>query len=81
MARTKKVKSTGRLGAGFGTRVRTKAIAVESKQRKSQICPFCNRRGVKRRSAGIWECKKCSKVFASRAYYLEQDLNKLQNTN
>jgi len=70
MARTKKVKSSGRLGAGFGTRVRTRLVAVESKQRKTQTCPFCNKPGVKRKSAGIWECKRCNKNFASGAYYL-----------
>lgn len=71
MPRTKKVKVTGSLGAGYGTRVRTKFIAIESKQRKAQVCPFCNKKPVKRKSAGIWECKKCSKTFAGGAYFLE----------
>lgn len=72
MARTKKVKASGRLGSGYGTNVRAKFIAVESKQRKKQICPFCNRPTVKRKSVGIWHCKKCDKTFAERAYYLEK---------
>ncbi|PIN94631.1 50S ribosomal protein L37ae [Candidatus Pacearchaeota archaeon CG10_big_fil_rev_8_21_14_0_10_30_48] len=71
MARTKKVKVAGKHRAGFGTRVRTKLIAVESKQRKSQTCPFCSKKGVKRKSAGIWFCEKCDKTFAGGAYYLE----------
>ena len=71
MARTRKVKASGSLGSGFGTRVRTKLVAVESKQRKAQTCPFCNKKGVKRKSAGIWECKKCNKTFAGGAYHLE----------
>jgi len=71
MARTKKVKSSGSLGAGFGTRVRTRLVAVESKQRKKQLCPFCNRLGIKRKSAGIWKCPKCNKVFASNAYIVQ----------
>ena len=71
MAHTKKVKVAGKHGAGYGTRVRTRLVALESKQRKKQICPFCSKKGVKRKSAGIWYCPKCDKTFASRAYYLE----------
>ena len=71
MARTKKVKSTGRYGAGYGKRARLKLINVESKQRKKQTCPFCKRASIKRKSAGIWECKRCSKIFASNAYYIK----------
>ena len=42
MVRTKKVKASGKFGAGYGTNVRAKFVAVESKQRKKQKCPFCN---------------------------------------
>ncbi|HLD98085.1 MAG TPA: 50S ribosomal protein L37ae [Candidatus Nanoarchaeia archaeon] len=70
MARTKKVKATGKYGAGYGTNVRIKLASVELKQRKKQTCPFCKKPGVKRRSAGIWNCTKCGKVFANNAYYL-----------
>ena len=70
MARTKKVKASGKHKAGYGTNVRTKLVAVESKQRKKQICPFCKKPGVKRKSAGIWSCEKCSKTFAGGAYFL-----------
>jgi len=71
MPRTKKVKASGKFQAGYGTNVRTKFVAVESKQRKKQTCPFCKKLGVKRKSAGIWHCKKCDKTFAGGAYYLE----------
>jgi len=70
MPRTKKVKASGKHGAGYGTNVRTKLIAVESKQRKKQTCPFCNFPTAKRKSAGIWHCRKCGKTFAGSAYYL-----------
>ena len=72
MARTKKVKASGRYKVGYGTRVRVKLVAVESKQRKKQICPFCKKPTAKRKSAGIWNCKKCGKNFAGGAYYLNQ---------
>jgi large subunit ribosomal protein L37Ae len=70
MARTKKVKVSGKFGAGYGTNVRRKFVEVETKQRKKQICPFCKKSSVKRTSAGIWFCKKCNKTFAGQAYYL-----------
>ena len=69
--RTTKVKSAGRFGTRYGRSVRTKITEIESKQRKKQSCIFCN--GVaKRSSKGIWGCKKCGKVFASGAYFLEK---------
>ena len=70
MARTKKVKSAGRFGAGYGANVRTKFVEVEKKQRKKQICPFCKKPTAKRKAAGIWHCKKCKKTFAGGTYYL-----------
>jgi len=72
MARTKKVKASGKFKTGYGTNVRTKFVAVESKQRKKQVCPFCQKPGVKRKSAGIWFCKRCDKTFSGGAYYLEK---------
>ncbi len=72
MARTKKVKSAGRLGAGYGTSVRKNLADVESKQRKKQTCIFCEKTGIKRKAAGIWYCPKCKKTFAQGAYFVEQ---------
>jgi len=67
---TKKLKSAARFRAGYGLRVKKKLIEVESRQKKKQKCPFCN--GIaKRKSKGIWKCKKCKKTFASNVYYLE----------
>ena len=66
----KKVKSAGRFGARYGKRVRSKLIKVEEKQRVKQTCPFCEKKGVKRLSKGIWYCKKCGKKFASNTYHL-----------
>lgn len=73
MARTKKVKSMGRLGAGYGRKVRERARAVEEKKNKKQQCPFCDKKGVKRLSSGIWKCPKCGKKFASGTYTVNVD--------
>ncbi len=69
--RTKKVKSAGRFGVGYGTRVKKRLLKIEAKQKKKQKCPFCKREGVKRIAKGIWECKKCGKKFASGTFYVE----------
>ena len=65
----KKIGSAGRFGAGYG-KVKEKLIDVEAKQRKKQDCPFCKGR-AKRVAKGIWQCKKCSKVFAGGVFHLE----------
>jgi len=71
MVKTKKIKSAGRFGAGYGLRVRKRLKKVEEKQRKKQSCPFCKKPGVKRLSKGIWKCNKCNKKFASDIFYIE----------
>ncbi|MBU1136252.1 MAG: 50S ribosomal protein L37ae [Nanoarchaeota archaeon] len=68
--KTKKVKSAGRFGAGYGIKIKLKLNKVESKQRKKQTCPFCKKSGVKRLAKGIWNCSKCQKKFASGTYYI-----------
>jgi large subunit ribosomal protein L37Ae len=70
--KTRKVKSAGRFRAGYGKYVREKITDIESKQRKKQTCPFCNKKQARRLSKGIWQCKKCSKKFAAHAYYLNK---------
>ena len=69
--KSKKTKSAGRFGARYGKKIRNKVVDVESKQRKKQKCPFCEKLGVKRLSKGIWQCAKCDKKFASNTYYLD----------
>ena len=69
--KSKKTKSAGRFGARYGKTVKDKLVKVEVKQRIKQKCPFCERDSVKRKANGIWECKKCKKVFASNTYYLD----------
>ena len=71
MTKTKKVGAAGRFGPRYGKSVRGRITAIESIQRKKQLCPYCQRFGLKRLSKGIWKCKKCNKKFASHAYYIE----------
>ena len=72
-SKLKKAKSAGRFGARYGKRARDSLVAVETKQRIKQKCPFCKKLGAKRLSKGLWQCtrKKCSKKFASNTYYLQ----------
>ena len=64
---TKKVKHAGRFRTGYGIKARAKLILVATKQRKKQICPLCNGT-LKRKTKGIWECKKCKKKIAAGTY-------------
>ncbi len=68
--KTKLAGAAGRFGVRYGQSARRKIADVESRQRKKQVCPFCEGR-AKRLSKGIWLCKKCKRKFASHAYYLE----------
>lgn len=71
-SKLKKIKSAGRFGARYGKKVRANLVAVESKQRMKQRCPFCGKLGIKRTSKGVWKCtrKKCGKKFASDVFYI-----------
>ena len=66
----KKIGAAGRFGAGYG-KVKERLVAVESKQRKKQDCPFCNGR-AKRKNKAIWECKKCGKIFAGGVFTINK---------
>ena len=73
-SKTKKVKSAGRFGAGYGINVRKNFNAVESRQRKRQSSPFYPKAKAKRISAGIWKCGKTGRIFAGPAYSLDANL-------
>ncbi|MBI4979979.1 50S ribosomal protein L37ae [Candidatus Woesearchaeota archaeon] len=61
---------TNRFGARYGRRPKTKFSQIEELQRTKYKCPYCSKKGVKRLSLGIWECRKCKVKFAARAYTL-----------
>lgn len=69
--RTIKVKSAGRFGSRHGLRVRRRLVAIELKQRKKQICIYCNKTSVKRVAYGIYICKSCGKKFTGKAYFVK----------
>jgi ribosomal protein L37AE/L43A len=71
------------LGKTFGTRYgrsnrdQYAALAVEA--RRKHKCPYCSYVQVKRlASSGIWQCKKCTAKFTSRAYTTENTTVKLE---
>jgi large subunit ribosomal protein L37Ae len=54
--------------ARYGIKIRKRIREIEKKRKKWHKCPNCGYFKVKRKSAGIWECKKCGTVFAGGAY-------------
>jgi large subunit ribosomal protein L37Ae len=60
--------SVRRLGSRYGRTTRFKLGKIESEQRKKHKCPYCNYVKVKRKTAGIWECRKCGASFTNKAY-------------
>lgn len=69
---TKVLKSAARFGARYGKRLKAKLLAVETEQKKKQVCPYCMRPAAKRLSSGIWKCNKCSMKFTGQAYTVKR---------
>ncbi|MBL7118495.1 50S ribosomal protein L37ae [Candidatus Bathyarchaeota archaeon] len=68
MTKTKKVGSSGRLGARYGVSVRRRLANIESQSKALYECSRCGRRRVRRKSVGLWSCSKCGYIFAGGAY-------------
>jgi large subunit ribosomal protein L37Ae len=66
---TKKVGSSGRFGARYGRKIRSKIVQIEKIQKKKQKCPYCSRLTVKRLAVGIFTCTKCKEKFTGKAYF------------
>lgn len=66
--RTKKVGSSGRLGARYGVRVRKRIADVESVTRGRHECPRCKTVAMSRIANGIWLCSHCGANIASSSY-------------
>ena len=58
--RTQKAGLTARFGSRYGVSVRRRAGSALRKKSRLYVCPSCQYRKVRRKSAGIWECKKCN---------------------
>ncbi|MBS3128281.1 50S ribosomal protein L37ae [Candidatus Woesearchaeota archaeon] len=76
MEEKKQIETIKRFGARYGRTLRERLAAVEILQKQKHKCPYCAYHSVKRSSAGIWECKKCSAKFTNRAYTLEKPSKK-----
>ena len=63
-------KTTKKFGARYGRTSRQKYAKIDTLQKASYKCPYCNYKRVKRLNTGIWECDKCEAKFASKAYYV-----------
>ncbi|UCG45182.1 MAG: 50S ribosomal protein L37ae [Candidatus Bathyarchaeota archaeon] len=72
--RTKKVGPTRGLGARYGSTVRKKYIKVLSQMKKKHRCPKCASESVRRKSVGIWNCRKCGSTFSGGAYLPSTEL-------
>ncbi|MBA7529342.1 hypothetical protein ES705_21538 [subsurface metagenome] len=59
MGRTKKVGSTGRYGARYGSTIRKRVRQIEEKSKISYRCPICFKPTFIRAGLGIWTCKTC----------------------
>lgn len=68
MAKEKHLKSGNKFGVRYGRRNRERFAKIENEQRRLHKCPYCNMIKVKRLASGIWCCRKCGAMFASKAY-------------
>lgn len=68
MPHTKKVNSTGRFGARYGSKLRRRVLDIELRRREPHRCPSCATKAIKRQAAGLWMCHKCGMVFAGGAW-------------
>jgi len=70
MARTKKVKASGRFGVRYGLSAKARWLAVEQKKKAKQKCPYC-KKNCKRIAKGIWLCRGCERKFTGNAYSIK----------
>ena len=61
--RTQKSGATARFGPRYGVSVRRRAGAAIKKKSRKYTCPVCQYQKVRRKAAGIWECRKCDHTF------------------
>ena len=66
--RTQKVGVVGRYGPRYGVRIRRRVQEIEETLRARHTCPNCQAVAVKRKSSGVWACRRCGAVFAGGAY-------------
>ena len=77
--RTQKAGATARFGPRYGVSVRRRAGSAISKKSRKYTCPSCHYSKVRRKAAGIWECRKCNHTFSGgvwEPYTRASDANK-----
>lgn len=65
---TIKYGSTKRFGARYGRRIKEKLGKIELERKKKQMCPYCAKQSVTRKSYGVWNCRHCGAEFTGYAY-------------
>ena len=51
-----------------GRLIRLRLRSIRESTSAKHKCPRCEKKAVKRRATGIWECKSCGLIFAGGAY-------------
>jgi large subunit ribosomal protein L37Ae len=66
--RKQKTGFTASYGARYGVKAKKQVKVIKQQKQSKYICPQCKAKKVKRVSAGIFKCSKCSYKFAGGAY-------------
>ena len=68
MPKMKKVGPSRGFGPRYGVTVRKRYVKVMAGMKTRHKCPSCGFTRVKRKSVGVWLCKKCGFTFTGGAY-------------
>jgi large subunit ribosomal protein L37Ae len=68
MPKMKKVGPSRGFGPRYGVTVRKRYVKVMEGMKIRHKCPSCGFTRVKRKSVGVWLCKKCGFTFTGGAY-------------
>ena len=66
--RTRKAGIVARFGPRYGVRIRRRVQQIEEGLKGRHTCPRCAAISVRRKSTGVWACRRCGYVFAGGAY-------------
>ncbi|PLW79919.1 50S ribosomal protein L37ae [Candidatus Woesearchaeota archaeon] len=70
--------STKKFGPRYGRTTKAKYAKIDSMQKASYKCPYCNHVKVKRENLGIWQCGTCNSKFTSKAYMVPKTKEKTE---
>jgi len=68
MPKMKKVGPSRGLGPRYGSTVRKRYVKVMASMKRLHRCPSCGFTRVKRKSVGVWSCRKCGYTYTGGAY-------------